>query len=202
MAQQLIISIGREYGSGGHEIAERLAERFELHFYDKNLLKEIALEKNINADKLEKYDEIPRSVSRKVRGFSSSPEENTANMQFEYLRKMAENGKSFVIVGRCSETVLRDYSCMISIFILADLSCKIDRIASLQGISREKAEILINRKNKKRKDYHNYYCLQKWGYSQNYDLSINSSCLGIEKTTDILSDYIQARINHGQNYHK
>lgn len=115
MAQQLIISIGREYGSGGHEIAERLAERFELHFYDKNLLKEIALEKNINADKLEKYDEIPRSVSRKVRGFSSSPEENTANMQFEYLRKMAENGKSFVIVGRCSETVLRDYSCMISI---------------------------------------------------------------------------------------
>ena len=202
MAQQLIISIGREYGSGGHEIAERLAERFELHFYDKNLLKEIALEKNINADKLEKYDEIPRSVSRKVRGFSSSPEENTDNMQFEYLRKMAENGKSFVIVGRCSETVLRDYSCMISIFILADLPCRIDRIASLQGISREKAEILINRKNKKRKDYHNYYCLQKWGYSQNYDLSINSSCLGIEKTTDILSDYIQARINHGQNYHK
>ena len=199
MAQQLIISIGREYGSGGQEIAKRLAEKFDIHFYDKNLLEEIALEKNITADKLEKYDEIPRSVSRKVRGFSSSPEENTANMQFEYLRKMAENGKSFVIVGRCSETVLRDYSCMISIFILADLSCKIDWIASLQGISREKAEILINRKNKKRKDYHNYYCLQKWGYSQNYDLSINSSCLGIEKTTDILADYIQARINHGQH---
>lgn len=163
MPQQLIISIGREYGSGGHEIAEELAERFGLHFYDKNLLKEIATEKNVDVNRLEKYDELPRSVSRKVRGFSNSPEENIANMQFEYLRKMAENGKSFVIVGRCSETVLRDYSCMISIFILADLSYKIDRISSQQGISREKAEILINRQNKKRKDYHNYYCLKKMG---------------------------------------
>ena len=196
MPQQLIISIGREYGSGGHEIAEELAERFGLHFYDKNLLKEIATEKNVDVNRLEKYDELPRSVSRKVRGFSNSPEENIANMQFEYLRKMAENGKSFVIVGRCSETVLRDYSCMISIFILADLSYKIDRISSQQGISREKAEILINRQNKKRKDYHNYYCLKKWGHSQNYDISINSSRLGIERTANILAGYIQERMRH------
>ena len=195
MPQQLIISIGREYGSGGHEIAEELAERFGLHFYDKNLLKEIATEKNVDVNRLEKYDELPRSVSRKVRGFSNSPEENTANMQFEYLRKMAENGKSFVIVGRCSETVLRDYSCVISIFILADLSYKIDRISSQQGISREKAEILINRQNKKRKDYHNYYCLKKWGHSQNYDISINSSRLGIERTANILAGYIQERMS-------
>ena len=116
-------------------------------------------------------------------------------MQFEYLRKMAENGKSFVIVGRCSETVLRDYSCMISIFSLADLSYKIDRISSQQGISREKAEILINRQNKKRKDYHNYYCLKKWGHSQNYDISINSSRLGIERTANILAGYIQERMS-------
>ena len=195
MPQQLIISIGREYGSGGHEIAEELAERFGLHFYDKNLLKEIATEKNVDVNRLEKYDELPRSVSRKVRGFSNSPEENIANMQFEYLRKMAVNGKSFVIVGRCSETVLRDYSCMISIFILADLSYKIDRISSQQGISREKAEILINRQNKKRKDYHNYYCLKKWGHSQNYDISINSSRLGIERTANILAGYIQERMS-------
>lgn len=194
MSQQLIISIGREYGSGGHEIAEKLAERFELQLYDKNLLQEIALEKNVDISRLEKYDELPRSVSRKVRGFSNSPEENIANMQFEYLRKMAENGKSFVIVGRCSETVLRDYSCMVSIFILADLSYKIDRISSQQEISREKAEVLINRQNKKRRDYHNYYCLRKWGHSQNYDISINSSRLGIERTANILADYIQERI--------
>lgn len=194
MSQQLIISVGREYGSGGHEIAEKLAERFELQLYDKNLLQEIALEKNVDISRLEKYDELPRSVSRKVRGFSNSPEENIANMQFEYLRKMAENGKSFVIVGRCSETVLRDYSCMVSIFILADLSYKIDRISSQQEISREKAEVLINRQNKKRRDYHNYYCLRKWGHSQNYDLSINSSRLGIERTANILADYVQERI--------
>lgn len=198
MPQQLIISVGREYGSGGHEIAEKLAERFNLHFYDKNLLKEIAVEKNMDISKLEKYDEIPRSVSRKVRGFSNSPEENIANMQFEHLRKMAENGKSFVIVGRCAETVLRDFPCMVSIFILADMSCKIDRIASLHGVSKEKAELMVKHHNRRRKDYHNYYCLKKWGHSHNYDLSINCSRLGAEKTTDILADYIQERMKSMQ----
>ena len=193
MSKQLIISVGREYGRGGHEIAEKLAQRFNLHFYDKNLLKEIAVEKNMDISKLEKYDEIPRSVSRKVRGFSNSPEENIANMQFEHLRKMAENGKSFVIVGRCAETVLRDFPCLVSIFILADHSYKVDRIASLHNVSKEQAELLVKRHNRKRKDYHNYYCLNKWGHSHNYDLSINISPLGMEKTTDILTDYIKER---------
>lgn len=194
MSQQLIISVGREFASGGHEIAEILARKFQLHLYDRNLLKEIANEKNIDASRLEQFDELPKSLSRKVRGFSNSPEEHTANMQFEYLKKMADSGKSFVVVGRCAETVLRDYPCLVSIFILADMSCKIDRIAALKKISKKEAQALIDRLGRKRADYHNHYCTNKWGDSRNYDLSINSSRLGIERTADILEDYIRERM--------
>lgn len=89
MEKQLIISIGREFGSGGHEIAEILAEKFDLKLYDKSLLQHIADERNVNVAHIEKYDEIPRNLllSRTVRGYSNSVEENIANMQFDFLKK-------------------------------------------------------------------------------------------------------------------
>ena len=104
MEKQLIISIGREFGSGGHEIAEILAKHYGLNLYDKNLLQEIANEKSVEVKNLEKYDEVPRNLfmTRTVKGYSNSAEENLANMQFDYLRKKAESGESFVVVGRCS----------------------------------------------------------------------------------------------------
>ena len=121
MDKQLIISIGREFGSGGHEIAEMLAERFELNLYDKNLLEQIANDKNLNVKNLEKYDEKPRNMwmTRTVRGYSNSAEENLANMQFEYLKKAAADGESFIVVGRCAETILKNNPALISMFILA-----------------------------------------------------------------------------------
>ena len=196
MAEQIIISVGREFGSGGHEIAEKLAAKFELTLYDANLLREIAVERNIDAVALEKYDEIPkkRLISRNVRGYSNSPEENIANMQFEYLQKKAKEGKSFVVVGRCSEAILKEYDGLISIFILADKECKIDRIKKLRNVSDTEAEFIISRHDRRRKDYHNYYCTGKWGDSRNYDISINSSKLGIDRTADYLEDYIKERI--------
>lgn len=196
MSEQLIISIGREYGSGGHIIAEALSKRFDLPLYDRNLLAEITKEKNLDYEELVKYDESPRNLifSRTIRGYSNSPEENIANMQFEYLEKEAQKGKSFVVVGRCAETVLKNYKSLISIFILADMDCKIKRIANLHNISELEAEALIQRQNKARKSYHNYFCTIKWGDSRNYDLSINSSRLGIEGTVNLLEYYIRERI--------
>lgn len=196
MSEQVIISVGREFGSGGHEIAEKLSKRFNLTMYDVNLLREIAVERNIDAALLEKYDEIPkkRFISRNVRGYSNSPEENIANLQFEYLQKKAKEGKSFVVVGRCSEAILKEYKGLITMFILADKECKIDRIKRLRNISAAEAEAVINRHDKKRKEYHNYYCTGKWGDSRNYDISINSSKLGIDKTVDYLESYIKERI--------
>lgn len=197
MEKQLIISIGREFGSGGHEIAEKLAERFSLELYDKNLLQRVAEEKNVDAKDFEKYDEVPRNLifSRTVKGLSNSMEENIANMQFDFLRKKAENGESFIVVGRCAETILREYPGFISIFILGDKKNKIERVKRIYEMTAEEAEFYIYRQDRKRKDYHNYYCKGKWGDSRNYDLSINSSKLGEDITTDILAEYIIKRQN-------
>lgn len=195
---QIIISIGREFGSGGHEIAEKLSKRFGLSMYDVNLLREIAVEKNLNHSLLEKYDEVPkkRFISRNVRGYSNSPEENIANIQFEYLQRKAKEGKSFVVVGRCSEAILKEYKNLISIFVLADRDKKIERVARIRNISLAEAEAVMNRHDRKRKEYHNYYCTHKWGDSRNYDISINSSKLGVDKTVDYLESYIKERMNN------
>jgi cytidylate kinase len=197
MREQVIISISREFGSGGHVIAEGLAHRFGLTMYDSNLLKEILTDRNLSHEELEIYDEVPKNrlFYRSVRGHSNSPEENVANMQFEFLKEKAAMGESFVIVGRCSESVLKDCPALISIFVLADMQCKVDRIKKLHNLSTQEAEQMIAKYDKKRKSYHNYYCTIKWGDSRNYDLSVNSSRLGIEKTIDFLEEYVKERMN-------
>ena len=194
--KQIIISIGREFGSGGRVIAKGLSERFGIPFYDKDILREIAAERNVDVKTLQEYDEVPKTMffSRTVRGYSNSPEENISHLQFNYLRKMAEDGKSFVIVGRCSEEVLKEYDALIPIFVLGDMDKKIERIQQLHHLTEEEAEDMILSTDKKRKGYHNYYCKRKWGDSRNYDLCINSSRLGIEGTVDILESYIRERI--------
>lgn len=197
-SEQLIISLGREFGSGGHEIADKLAEHFNLPLYDSNLLREIAEHKSYDYGRLEKYDERPkkRLFSRRVRGFSNSNEENIAKMQFDFLRERAAGGDSFVIVGRCAETVLKGTKGLVSIFINADMSCKVERVMKRHNIhSREEAQSLIKRKNIKRKHYHNYYCDSKWGDSRNYDISINTSRLGLDKTIELLITFINERMD-------
>ena len=196
MEKRLILSVGREFGSGGHVIAEALARRFELDLYDNNLLEHVAEEKSVGGDTLKKYDERPKSrlFSRTVRGYSNSIQENVANMQFAYLKKLAEDGKSFVVVGRCSETILKNYEGFVSIFVLGDWETKRERIMRLYRLSAEEAEHMMSRKDWERKSYHNYYCKVKWGDSSNYDLSCNSSRLGIDRTVDQLESYIRARM--------
>lgn len=163
MDKQVIISIGREFGSGGRVIAQELAKRLELPLYDKNLLEYLA-------------------------------QENVAEMQFQYLQKLAAEGQSFVVVGRCAEIKLKENPGLISIFVLGDRESKESRIMELQGISREDARQMLKRMDWQRKSYHNYYCKGKWGDSRNYDLSINSSRLGIEGTVDMLETYIRKRV--------
>lgn len=196
MERQLIITVGREYGSGGHEIAKMLAEHYQLPLYDNNILKNIGSEKNLDIRELERYDENPKNpfLARTVRGYSNSPEENTAQMQFEYIRQKAAAGESFVILGRCAESVLKDNPNRISLFILGDMDQKILRIMERHELSREKAQQMIEQHDKKRKWYHNHYCTVKWGDSRNYDLSINSSRLGIEETARMIIRYIDQRL--------
>ena len=153
MEQQLIISIGREYGSGGHEIAEKLSNHYGIQLLDHNLLDEIAAKKNLKMDHLKELDEKHKNPlsSRTVRGYSSSPEENLLYLQFDYLRDKADAGESFVIVGRCSETILKQYEHMISIFILADRDKRIERIMRLYHLTENQAVKKIREKDTSRK---------------------------------------------------
>ena len=190
MSEQMIIAVSREFASGGHLIAEILAEKFQLPLLDKNLLKEIALERDLNLRNLEKYDEVPRKQfwSRTVNGHSNSPEENIANLQFDYLKKKADAGESFVVVGRCASTVLKGNPALISIFVLGDWEEKVKRVMENDGYTKMEAELYIKRKN-----YHNYYSDLKWGDSRNYDLTVNDSRMGIAETADFLEMYIRMR---------
>ena len=194
---QVIISVGREFGSAGKEIAHNLAEHYGLPVYDKNLLKEVAVAKNVDIEKLEEFDEKKRNkfLYRTVRGMNSSPQDNVANLQFEFLKKKAAEGESFVVVGRCAETVLKDEPSMISVFITGDMEHKVARITKLYNMSEADAKIFIESENMKRKYYHNSHCKRKWGDSRCYDLTINSSRLGIKGTEEILVQYIDARRN-------
>lgn len=163
---------------------------------DHDLLKEIAAKKNLNGDELTAYDEVKwnRFLYRTVRGLNSSPEQNVANLQFEYLREKAKAGDSFVVVGRCSETILREYKCLVSIFVGGDISKKAERVMKYYNMTEKEAREFMKEKDKRRKQYHNRYCEIAWGDSRNYDLSINSSRLGIDGTIQTLIQYIDARI--------
>lgn len=197
MEKQIIISVGREFGSGGHLIAKTLADRFRLPFYDNNLLEKVAVEKRISHEQLKKYDEKPinKFLSRTVAGHTNSMQENIANMQFDYLKKKAASGSSFVVVGRCAESILKDYDCLISFFINGDKDVKLERIKRVYNLSEEDARRLMQTSDLRRKSYHNYFCKGKWGDSRNYDLVINSSSLGLDKTINVLEKYIQERMS-------
>ena len=198
MDKQIIISIGREYGSAGHIVAKQLAERLGIEVFDRNLLDEIAGIKNVDTNNLKQYDEKPKLkfFSRTVRGYSNSPEENIAELQFALLKSKAADGDSFVIVGRCADHVFSGMDNFISIFIYADTEAKIERVISRhEGLDRKAAIKKIEQHNRKRAAYHDYFCKEgKWGDRKAYDICVNSSKLGIEGTTKLLYNYIQQRI--------
>ena len=198
MSKQTIVTVSREFGSGGHEIAEKIASDLNLKFYDRGMLDEIADEMNVKVEVLEKYDEKPRNImlSRKVGKYSNSMEEILAELQFDYIRKKANEGESFVIVGRCSESVLRDVDGLISIFVNGNRECKIKRVMDKYALNRSEAVKKMERHDFKRKRYHNRHSDHKWGDSRYYDVCINSSPLGISGTVRTLGNYIQERMKN------
>ena len=195
--ENLIITIGREFGSGGHIIGERLAEYYGIPLYDKDLLKKVAEENDIDYDELEGYEESPINLllSRTVNGYSSSLQDAIAHLEFDFIEEHAGFGESFVIVGRCAEEVLKDNPNAVKIFVLGDYDAKVNQIMHQFDLSEEDAKDEIKRTDKRRKSYHNHYCETKWGDSRNYDISINSTRFGIEGTADFLKTYIDLRLD-------
>lgn len=195
--KQIIISIGRQYGSAGHLIGAKLAEKLDIPMYDRNLFDELGKLKNIDTNDLEKYDEVPRKMffSRKVKGYSNSPEENVAELQFALLKSKWADGDSFIVVGRCADEIFRGMDGFVSFFITGDMDEKVKRIMEVRDMDEKKARQAIERHDRKRKAYHDYFAKGgKWGDVKNYDLCVNSSRLGIDGTTDLLYDYVKKYI--------
>ena len=196
MAKQTIIAISREFGSEGHEIARIIAEDLGLKLYDRSMLDEMADNMGIKVEVLEKHDEKPRNffLTRTVGKYTNSMEEIVADMQFEFIKEKADSGESFVIVGRCADSVLRGMEGLITIFVIGTKEAKVKHVMEKFNMNESEALIKMARHDKKRSQYHNRHSDGRWGDSRFYDLCINSSLLGVQGTVKILEDYIHARM--------
>ena len=194
MGNQIIISISREYGSEGHTIAKQTAKDLGLPFYDRNMLDEIAKEKGFDPAVFAGVDEKPRNklLSRRVKGYSNATEDNLAQMQFEFLRKKAASGESFVVLGRCSETILKEYDSLVSIFVTGNKNRKLKHVIEKFSLSETAAAAKITKHDAYRRRYHNHYSDFKWGDSRNYDVCINSSRIGVEGTAKLLKEFVES----------
>lgn len=186
--KQIIISVGRECGSGGRKIAKQLAERLNIQYYDHELIEKVARSANLDVNTVKQIDEKPASF---FSGMYIPIENDIAFKEFSIIKKKADDGESFVIVGRCAEHVLRENENLISIFVTGDMYDKKQRIMQKHNVSIEKATDIIIKTDKKRKKYHNYYCDGKWGDSRNYNICINSSKIGIDGVVDVIMEYIK-----------
>lgn len=190
MAKRCIITIGREYGSGGREIGERLAERLGFSFYDRNLLNLAAEQIGVSEDSfLDKDEQLER------RHFSYRTE-NLSEELFELQSQiMVEKAKkeSCVIVGRCSDIVLKDFAHAAHIFIYAEEEDRIARIRERNQLDEVKARKLMKQTEKIRSSYYQYYTDYDWGSRENKDLLINSSKTGIEGSVELIISYLKIR---------
>lgn len=195
MDKQIIISISREYGSGGHEIGRKLAEKLEIPFYDRNLLDEVAKLSGSDVSELASYDEKPKHafLSRTVRGYSNSPSVNIAELQFALLKSKAADDDSFVVIGRCSDEIFDSIPevNVLKIFVNADWDFKVKRVIEKRCMDAKLAEKTILKHDKNRIAYHDHFCSHRWGDARTYDLCVNAAKLGIDGTVDMLYDYVQ-----------
>ena len=194
MKEQIIVTIGREHGSGGHYIASMLAERLGIKLYDKEIVEETVRDSGYDKELVQKMDEKPVNVFfyRRIGEYSNSPEENVQEQEFNLLRKRADAGESFVAVGRCSDWVLKDNPNTVRVFIRGDKDAKVARIMTTDKVSEKEAGDIVKEIDRRRKAYHNYYSDLKWGDSRGYDICVNSSRIGIEETVDTLLQYVSS----------
>ena len=199
MEKQLLVTISRTYGSGGKVIGERLAEMLGIGFLDREILDHMSKELGIDPEVLREYDEkVPnRFMSRTVRTMNTtvtnSPEKIVAEAQFEYIRKQAKAGKSFVLIGRAGSEVLKDYPYLVRFFITGRIENRISRIMEVRHMDYDEAKKAVRRHDRYRRAYHNSYGSGKWESPDNYELILSSSDLGVERTARYLYDYLKLR---------
>ena len=189
---QIIISIGREFGSGGHLVAQKVAEHYNIPLYSKELLYEIAKKEGYSEKVIERYDEKPINIGfmpLPIAGGTVPLEQVIALKQFEFLKEKADNNESFVVLGRCADEILAYNPNLIRVFITGDKESKVARVMEREGLERKQAETKMRKIDKMRKTYHNFYCENKWGDSRGYDLCINTAKIDIDSAKNIIVEY-------------
>ena len=194
MKQQIIVTLGREHGSGGHYIADMISRELGIKLYDKDSIEQEIASAGYSEEMIRKADEKPVNffASRRIGKYSNSIEVNVAERTFAMLREKAAAGESFLIIGRCGEQVLKDNPNMISVFICGGPEFKLARVMEKMGLDAEQAIDEIKSVDRSRKNYHNYYCNTKWGDARGYDMTIKSDVLGCEETAKMLIAYIRS----------
>ena len=198
---KIIISIGRQYGSGGQEIGRRLAKEFNIDFYDKELLTLAAKESGFSEEILKENDEnhngsfLYSLVMGTYTGGNNLPLNHKLFLaQFDTIKKLVEE-KSCVIIGRCADYALEYNPNCVKVFIHADIDTRIKRAIEEYGVSPDKVEEVIKKTDKKRESYYNFYTGKKWGLMENYDITLNSSFSGIDGAVRVIADLVREKMN-------
>lgn len=205
--EKFVVNIGRQLGSGGREIGEKLAKRLGIDFYDKELINLASQESGICREFFEKADEkASQGIVSGLFGMrfpfisdGAMPMMNCLSndalfqVQSDVIRKLA-SGKSCLFVGRCADYVLRDHPRCANVFIASTREDRIQRLCRLHSISTEAAEEMMTKADKRRSSYYNYYSYKTWGAAATYHLCIDSSVLGIEGTTDFIETFIRKKL--------
>ena len=200
MSDKIVITIARQYGSGGREIGEKVAAALGIKHYDENLITLAAREGNLDETVASRADEsaansllytlaLGSNFFGSAMNFGYKPPLNDKLflLQSDVIRRAAEEG-SCVIIGRCADYVLRDHPKRLSIFVYGDLPHRKQRVMERhEGITEAQAIDLINKTDRRRSSYYNFYTGNKWGKYDNYHLAINSSLLGIDKTAEMIA---------------
>jgi len=197
-----IITIGRQFGTGGHEIGRKLAEKLGIKCYDKDLIKMVAQDSGFCPEILEHNDERPTNsflynlvMDTYSFGITNS---NYVDMplshkvflaQFDTIKKIAGEGPC-VIVGRCADYALADFDNVLNLFIYGDMSKRIERVMNKYEVSEKDARDMIIKKDKQRASYYNYYSTKKWGKAETYNLCVDSTVLGRDGTVELLYQFV------------
>lgn len=194
-----IITISRQYGSGGRFIARKLAEKLGIPYYDNEIITMAAKESGYSEAIFEKAEQISThsflyslSMFGSAEGLYGLPLADKVYLaQTEVIKKCANEGPC-VIVGRCSDYVLNEYPNVLNFFIYSDEEHKVKRATQYYGLDPKKAAEELRKKDKKRANYYNYYTNQRWGDAENYHLSLNSDAVGIEAAVDIIALFVKS----------
>lgn len=205
MKTNSVITIGRQFGSGGRYVGQLLAQKLDIPFYDKELLTEASKESGICEEIFEDHDEKPtRSLLFSlVTGVQMHADVSSMYMdmplnhkiflaQFDAIRKIASQGPC-VIVGRCGDYVLRDMPNEISFFVKADMNSRVARAVRYYGVDPQKAEETLRKADKRRANYYNYYATATWGDVNNYDLCVDTGAVGVEGAVDVMARFVELR---------